>query len=228
MMHRDGESNSKIAAVLGIGKNTVNKYVAAYDAEMQKLIAEGSDKDALPSRAILLRCRLHRISIILVPIFLEKLGYDFNCMLLCFIIESLVNGLFELLFLLGFDLIGHLVGLDLVKDVIDFEQARNEKIQKDYDNDKKKSQRWMITIIVFHLIIPIASLIGLFRNGNSFAIFLLFFIVLIAPIILGALKPNNASRHGKGFFIILFYFTLIGAIIGFVYLRNFFMSNILG
>ena len=118
--------------------------------------------------------------------------------------------------------------INLVKDVIDFEQARNEKIQKDYDNDKKKSQRWMITTIAFHLIIPIASLIGLFRNENSFAIFLLFFIVLIAPIILGALKPNNASRHGKGFFIILFYFTLIGAIIGFVYLRNFFMSNILG
>lgn len=40
MMHRDGESNRKIAAVLGIDKNTVNKYVAAYDAEMQKLFAE--------------------------------------------------------------------------------------------------------------------------------------------------------------------------------------------
>lgn len=41
--------------------------------------------------------------------------------------------------------------INLVKDVIDFEQARNEKIQKDYDNDKKKSQRWMITTIAFHL-----------------------------------------------------------------------------
>lgn len=63
-------------------------------------------------------CRLHRISIILVPIFLEKLGYDFNSMLLCLVIEPLVNGLFELLFLFGFDLIRYLIRFDLIQDVV--------------------------------------------------------------------------------------------------------------
>ncbi|MGN8774619.1 helix-turn-helix domain-containing protein [Candidatus Weimeria sp. HCP3S3_B5] len=35
LMHRDGVSNRQIATRLGIDKNTVNKYVAAFDKEMQ-------------------------------------------------------------------------------------------------------------------------------------------------------------------------------------------------
>ena len=35
LMHRDGVSNRQIATRLGIDKNTVNKYVVAFDKEMQ-------------------------------------------------------------------------------------------------------------------------------------------------------------------------------------------------
>ena len=48
LMHRDGVSNRQIATRLGIDKNTVNKYVAAFDKEMQWLLAEGSDIATLP------------------------------------------------------------------------------------------------------------------------------------------------------------------------------------
>lgn len=52
LMHRDGVSNRQIATSLGIDKNTVNKYVAAFDKEMQWLLAEGSDTATLPESII--------------------------------------------------------------------------------------------------------------------------------------------------------------------------------
>ena len=52
LMHRDGVSNRQIATRLGIDKNTVNKYVAAFDKEMQGLLAEGSDTATLPESII--------------------------------------------------------------------------------------------------------------------------------------------------------------------------------
>ena len=112
--------------------------------------------------------------------------------------------------------------VNLAKDVFDFSRARNAEIQKEYDDDQKKSRRWIVMILIFHLIMPIGSVVGLFNNGNSFGMLVIFLMVLIAPIFLGALKPNNVSRHGKVFFIILFYFTIYGAALGFVYLMKLF------
>ncbi len=43
--HREGVSNRKIAADLGIDKNTVNTYVNEYERELRELLASNPEID---------------------------------------------------------------------------------------------------------------------------------------------------------------------------------------
>ena len=52
--HREGVSNRQIAIELGIDKNTVNRYVSEYEAEVRELLAANPDLDTetIPSTIV--------------------------------------------------------------------------------------------------------------------------------------------------------------------------------
>lgn len=122
-----------------------------------------------------------------------------------------------------------LAKVNLLKELNDYNRTQDAELQKEQERNKKKSQRWIITSIIFHFITPLSALISRFFGvGRIAGFFILFFMIFFAPIFLGALKPNNASRHGKGFFIVLFYITMISSMAGFICVLNYFQSKILG
>ncbi|MBP3747113.1 MAG: hypothetical protein J6I47_06590 [Ruminococcus sp.] len=107
------------------------------------------------------------------------------------------------------------------KEVNDYSREKEIALKHDETKDKNKTQSWIVAVIIVHLIVPITALLSkLFKIDSTLCLLIFFLIVLFAPLILAAIKPKNASKHGKGFFIILFYITLIAAIVAFIYLRK--------
>ncbi len=117
--------------------------------------------------------------------------------------------------------VAEIAKINFEKEVKEYNREKEIALKKDETKDKKKTQSWIVTVIIVHLIIPITALLSkLFKIDSTLCLLIFFLIVLFAPLILAAIKPKNASKHGKGFFIILFYITLIAAIVAFIYLRK--------
>lgn len=105
--------------------------------------------------------------------------------------------------------------INLEKEMKDYDQKRNEDLAKEHYQDKEKTQRWLMTVLITHLIIPMTLFtFFLLKSTDSSALLAVCFCIVVAvglfgPIFLAAIKPNNATKKSKGFLTGLFYFTII-------------------